>query len=231
MQTINMQISTNEKSVIFFFNSPKHRQLPDVKELPISVLAEDGVTKSKEELLCQKFTSRNQRCPHSATRNPGNGTAWKNNLLKKNNLTPNRASGSLGGLATSPAGSRQACPAEGARGAGASLSTVGRSPAGPGAHRHSGTAPLHTARQPVPSLAAGNLACSLGYAAVRGSIPGTGTRFALWFWVGMVTALCLLLVALEPFKSFISLRKGDKATFSLLITTSRGSLEEWRALH
>lgn len=73
MQTINMQISTNEKSVIyFFFNSPEHRQLPDVKELRISALAEDGVPTSKEDLLCQKSTPGNPRCPRSATRNPGN---------------------------------------------------------------------------------------------------------------------------------------------------------------
>lgn len=43
MQTINMQISTNEKSAIFFLNPPQHGQLPDVKEQRVSVLAEDGI--------------------------------------------------------------------------------------------------------------------------------------------------------------------------------------------
>lgn len=57
-----MQISTNEKSVIFFFftfffNSAQHRQLPDVTELRCSTLAGDGGTESKDGLSWQKFPS------------------------------------------------------------------------------------------------------------------------------------------------------------------------------
>lgn len=66
-----------KKSVIFFFYSPEHRQLPDVKELRISTLAEDGIAE-------RSFYLRNSRlvtctAPSSAVRGHGEGKGWENN--------------------------------------------------------------------------------------------------------------------------------------------------------
>lgn len=67
-----------KKSVIFFFfNSPEHRQLPDVKELRISTLAEDGIAE-------RSFYLRNSHlvtCAalSSAVRRHGEGKGWENN--------------------------------------------------------------------------------------------------------------------------------------------------------